>query len=288
MIYVRRDAGIIPQKVLDVAARAQVELQGMSRPQRKAYIKKKSHIWRAFGRYLARMSYGKCWYSESPDPQSFFDVDHYRPKSEAKRAENEVDSPGYEWLAFSWENFRYAANCSNRVSTNDETGVVDGKGSWFPLLSDSVKADWDNRCEGAEHPVLLDPVHQPDVDLIEVQADGRMGPSRFAVGSAKLRVERSCKLYGLNLPAIKEARHRLMREVAQMLEVLSDMIEAANNSATPDQVADMQPIPKQHALIREKTKARSPYSKAVRAALGQAGYPELCAKPEEVDEKVAA
>ena len=35
------------------------------------------------------MSYGKCWYSEAPDPQSFLDVDHYRPKLEAKRS-NEV------------------------------------------------------------------------------------------------------------------------------------------------------------------------------------------------------
>ncbi len=131
-------------------------------------------------------------------------------------------------------------------------------------------------------------MHQPDVDLIDVQADGRMGPSRLAVGSAKLRVTRSCELYGLNLPAIKEARQRLMREVVEMLDVLADMIAAANSPVTPDQVADMQPIPKQCALIREKTKARSPYSKAVRAALRQAGYADLCAKPEEMDDLVAA
>src|SRR4029434_1678748 len=43
------------------------------------------------------MSYGKCWYSESLDPQSFFDVDHYRPKLEARRS-NDVTYPGYEWL----------------------------------------------------------------------------------------------------------------------------------------------------------------------------------------------
>ena len=50
------------------------------------------------------MSYGKCWYSESLDPQSFFDVDHYRPKLEARRSDDVTD-PGYAWLAFS-ENFR--------------------------------------------------------------------------------------------------------------------------------------------------------------------------------------
>src|SRR6185369_9199267 len=213
MIYVRRNAGIIPEKVLDVAARAEAELEALPANQRRAFIKKKSHIWRAFGRYLAKMSYGKCWYSESPDPQSFFDVDHFRPKCEAKRSENETDNPGYEWLAFSWENFRYAANCSNRLRENDETGVVEGKGSWFPLLEGSVKAHWGDRCEAHENPILLDPVKQADVDLVDVQADGRVGPSKLAVGSAKLRVKRSSELYGLNLPGIKGVRLRLMREI---------------------------------------------------------------------------
>jgi hypothetical protein len=51
------------------------------------------------------MSYGKCWYSESLDPQSFFDVDHFRPKAEAIRSEHEKYDC-YPSLAFSWENFQ--------------------------------------------------------------------------------------------------------------------------------------------------------------------------------------
>lgn len=46
------------------------------------------------------MSYGKCWYSEAKDAGANFDVDHFRPKAEAKRAENLVDVEGYAWLAF--------------------------------------------------------------------------------------------------------------------------------------------------------------------------------------------
>jgi len=276
MIYVRRDPSIIPQKLLDVAARAQNELEGKSPAERKTYIKKKSHIWRAFGRHLAKMSYGKCWYSESPDPQSFFDVDHFRPKCEARRSETEVDTHGYEWLAFSWENFRYAANCSNRISTNDETGIVDGKGSWFPLLRGSPKACWNSRCEETEKAILLDPVKQSDVDLIQIEADGRVGPSRYAVGSAILRVTRSCELYGLNLPGIKAARQRLMRDMIDMLEVLNDLIVAANNSLATDPTVDKLPISKQCDLIRRKTTDQSPYSRAARAALIREGCPEMC------------
>jgi hypothetical protein len=289
MIYVRRNVALIPKKVLEVAARAQTKLNELKKPaDRRAFIKKKSHIWRAFGRYLADMSYGKCWYSESPDPQSFFDVDHYRPKLEARRSDTEVDKPGYEWLAFSWENFRYAANCSNRIRENIETGVVEGKGSWFPLLEGSVKASWTKRCEAEEGAVLLDPIKQSDVDLVEVKADGKIGASRLAVGNAKRRVEQSCKLYGLNLPGIKGARLRLMREVQGMVEVLADTLVAASDPEMAATIADRLPVGKQRDLIKLKTLPRSPYSKAARAALIDAGWAELCAKPEECDDLMAA
>ena len=68
MIYVRRDPNLIPEKLLKVAERAQQQLDRLPPTQRPAFIKKKSHIWRAFARYLVQMSYGKCWYSESLDP----------------------------------------------------------------------------------------------------------------------------------------------------------------------------------------------------------------------------
>jgi len=288
MIYVQRKAEIIPEKVLKVAARAQAELEGLPPNQRRTFIKKKSHIWRAFGRYLSKMSYGKCWYSESPDPQSFFDVDHYRPNLEAKRSETETDKPGYEWLAFAWENLRYAANCSNRISENLDTGAVEGKGSWFPLLDGSVKARWEDRCEVNENPILLDPVHQPDVDLTDVGADGRVVPSKIAVGSSKLRVQRSCELYGLNLPRIKGARLRVMREVQAMLDVLVKSIEAANGPAMPDQAADRIPVNQQRDIIRAKTLPESPYSKAARAEIFRAGWADILPKPEEYADLRAA
>lgn len=163
MIYVKRDPALIPEKVLKIAERAQQDLEALPPEERKAFIEKKSHVWRAFGRYLAKMSYGKCWYSESDDPQSFFDVDHFRPKKAAKRADG-VEDDGYPWLAFSWENFRYSAGRSNRLNTDEGTEAVVGKGSWFPLLEGSVKADWNHRCENKEGAVLLDPTKQQDVE----------------------------------------------------------------------------------------------------------------------------
>jgi hypothetical protein len=277
MIYVRRDGSIIPAKLLAVAARAQHELNALDEPARRAFIKKKAHIWRKFGCYLAQMSYGKCWYSESPDPQSFFDVDHYRPKLEAKRSESQTDVPGYEWLAFSWENFRYAANCSNRLNQNIETGAMEGKGSWFPLLQGSVKASWTNRCEAQERAILLDPTVQADIDLIEIQDDGRVGPSRLSVGTAKVRVSRSCELYGLNLPRLKEARLRLMREMHGLIEALSKTVTSAASTHTPDEIADSLPVVELCKLIREKTLPSGAYSRAAKRVVIREGWAELSA-----------
>ena len=273
MIFVKRDLTLIPQKVLKVAERAQKKLETLNTPtERREFIKKKSHIWRAFGKYLARMSYGKCWYSESPDPQSFFDVDHFRPKLEARRSDTEIDKPGYEWLAFSWDNFRYAANCANRESRNDETGVVEGKNSWFPLLVNSVKANWANRCELQEKPLLIDPCRKEEVKLVDVHDDGRIIPSKIAIGTKKIRVAQSGKYYGLNLPRIKEARQQIMRDVQDLIKILDDTVVAANAGPSATPVLDLLPIENQLEVILQKACPRRPYSLAARAVIARSQW----------------
>ncbi len=110
VIYVNRNTVSIPGAILTAAIEAQEQLEALPAGQRAEFIRRRSHIWRAFRPYLCRVSYGK-WYSENPEVQSFLDVDHYRPKLEAKRSEVECD-PGYGRLAFSWGNFRLAAQRS--------------------------------------------------------------------------------------------------------------------------------------------------------------------------------
>lgn len=276
MIYVKRDASQIPEKLLAVAARAQERLETIPAEDRPKFIKQKSHIWRAFARHLSKMSWGKCWYSEADEPQSFFDVDHFRPKLSAKRSDAESDA-GYEWLAFSWENFRYTAQRSNRHSKNEDTDQLEGKGDWFPLLEGSPRACWDNRCVGDELPMLLDPVSRVDVRLIDVLDDGRMGSSRTCVGSAKERVERSIEIYGLNLPRLKAARLRVMRDINQLHETLSVLLA----NSTESHIADRQPITTLCELIHSKTLPTSHFSRAARAQLIRLGAGDLISTPEE-------
>jgi hypothetical protein len=278
LIYVRRDPALIPEKLLKVAERAQAELEELPPEDRIAFIKKKSHIWRAFNRILSRMSYGKCWYSESLDAQSFYDVDHFRPKSEAGRAPDVVDD-GYPWLAFSWENFRYAAQRCNRHSKDEDTGLVAGKGNWFPLMSGSPRATWQDRCEFSERPALLDPTNRNDVDLISVNSTGHVCPSVICIGSARLRVAESIGKYGLNLPNMVSARQRVMRDITDIHSTLMTLI--GTGELHPD-VADALPVDLQREQLRRKTFSDSAYSKAARARLVELGLGLLCAQPEDV------
>ena len=280
MIFVKRDPGLIPEKVIKAAERAQRILEGLPANERAAFIKKKSGIWKAFAPYLSKMSYGKCWYSESPEVHSFFDVDHYRPKLEAKRSAETIDD-GYEWLAFSWGNLRLSAQRSNRLSSDEETDETQGKASWFPLMEGSPKACWTNRCVGDEKPVLLDPAKKEDVRLIEVKADGRIGASRFCLGSKnKARVETSVKILGLDLPKLLEARRRAMRDIKNRVEDLLSIMEAAEAS---DTVASAIPIQERVNSLKEKTHPREPYTAAARSQLQSMGLTAaLCLQPEEV------
>lgn len=273
MIYVKCDPALIPQKLLDVATRAQEAIEDMAEDERKAFIEKKSHIWRAFARYLSAMSHGKCWYSESNDPQSFFDVDHFRPKKAAKRSDTSEDD-GYPWLAFSLENFRYSAGRSNRLSTDEVTQEVVGKGSWFPLFEGSPCATWDDRCLECEDLILLDPTIRNDVSLMDINPeDGRAVSSAICVGEKKrLRATRSIEIYGLNLGNLITARKRTMRQVGDDYANLMDIVSAGS---------DMRAVDRLQEQLRRATSSGAPYARAARARMFALGAGPFCAQAED-------
>lgn len=275
MIFVRRDPALIPEKVLRVAERAQTELEGLLHDQRARYIESKKHVWRAFARHLAKMSYGKCWYSESDCVQSFKDVDHYRPKKQAKRSDKESDD-GYPWLAFSWDNFRLAAQRSNQINRDDETEKSVGKGAWFPLIDGSPRATWDDRCINDEQPVLLDPTDPNDVALVEIDPDdGRAVPGLTCVGVPKrLRATGSIELYGLNLGNLISARKRVMREAEANYQNLLEVIGAGHDMAAIERLCQQ---------MRAATLPSAPYARAARAKLQVMGAAAFCAQPEHAE-----
>lgn len=274
MIYVKRNPGLIPKKVLEVAERAQAELEKLPADERVAFIKKKSHIWRGFKRYLRAMSYGKCWYSEAVGPQSPYDVDHFRPKAEARRTDTVTDD-GYPWLAFDWDNFRFSAERSNRPNKDEDTDELVGKVSWFPLESTSPLATWDDRCVKAEKPMLLDPTNPEDMKLIVVDVGGRIVPAKTCVGTDRQRAEFSIRCYGLNLTYLTEARREAMRKLDEQIAGVERLIDSAGVGG--DLAADMMELPKFCQPITESALPNSPYSLAALCHL-MVRFPHLLPK----------
>ena len=87
---------------------------------------------------------------------------------------------------------------------------------------------------------------------MEVGDDGHIVPSRVAVGSAALRVRRSAEIYGLNLPRIKGARAKVMRDIRQQVAAFEKSLEAATSVECSVRVADAIPIQDQETSMRER------------------------------------
>lgn len=277
MIYVKRDPNLIPEKLIKVAERAQEQLEALPPNERIAFIKKKSHIWRSFKRHLHAMSYGKCWYSEVMGPHSHYHVDHFRPKAEAQRSETDKDD-GYTWLAFDWDNFRYSSERSNSLSTDEDTGEIVGKSSWFPLVEGSAVACWDNRCTNIENPILLDPTKQSDVALIDIGSDGRVKPATLCTDVGKMRVKASTRYYGLNLPDTLAARRQIMIDLGDEVDKVLSLIADAEGAERP---GDPVQVERHRKTLTAWTMPNRAFTLAARAKLIELGLAEILAGPED-------
>jgi hypothetical protein len=98
----------------------------------RAEILEENPIWQELFIPLQNLSFGKCWYSEARDVMSDKDVDHFRPKNEARDLDGAVRD-GYWWLAYDWENYRFSSIYSNRRRKDkfDVEKEAGGKWSYF-------------------------------------------------------------------------------------------------------------------------------------------------------------
>jgi hypothetical protein len=106
-----------------------------------------------------------------------------------------------------------------------------------------------------------------------------MTSSAICVGSALARVDRSIKLYGLNLPRLVDAWKRVMRDVIDLYASLMDIVTTGKVDVS---LADALPVDRLVNQIRRATYPSSAYSKAARAQLQLLPNGlDLCAHPED-------
>lgn len=148
-----KESDELTAKLMELHRRGEIEA-------RNKLINDNNEHWGEIKSWLLSLSNNKCWFSEAREIFSHMDVEHFRPKLEAKEIDG-TKRDGYWWLAFDYRNFRACGNVGNRK-----------KGGWFPLKPGSLISTYDNQCEESETPYLLDPTDADDVELIGFDEEG--------------------------------------------------------------------------------------------------------------------
>lgn len=197
---------------------------------RNALIDANSAHWSALKDWLRALSAGKCWFSEVRELYSHYDVEHFRPKKEAKALDGSVRD-GYWWLAFNYMNFRVCGNVGNRK-----------KGGWFPLQTGSRCSTYAQQCEEMETAYLLDPVDNYDVNLLAFNEEGNAIARPDASAWETQRVTVTVERLKLNEHApLTEARRTIWAKVSQEIAVYQqsmDRCRAGGNEVAKQKARD--------------------------------------------------
>jgi hypothetical protein len=229
---------------------------------RKAFIDAHSAVWGKIKDKLLAMSFGKCWYSESPDAVSDWHVDHYRPKKRALD-EDKTEHEGYHWLAFDWENYRIAGSFPNSPHTDGE-GVTRGKWDYFPLANGSVRATWDNRDFGHEICLLLDPAKPTDPKLLTFDEEGVPIASDPKNPIAAHKVKTTVHFLYLDSPRLIAARKKKWRETTEWIEEYRD---SCPNDYAACTAQDFNRFERQLKRLSKLTGPKAAYAGTARACL---------------------
>jgi hypothetical protein len=178
------------------------------RKERNELIDDNSDHWGELKEWLLALSSGKCWFSEVRELYSHYDLEHFRPKKEAKALEATDHRDGYWWLAFDHMNFRVCGTVGNRK-----------KGGWFPLRQGSLCSTFAQPCEESEDTYLLDPINEDDVDLLAFDEEGKVIPAPWISGWEIHRVTETTKRLKLNEhQTLSEARRKVWQQASRLIE----------------------------------------------------------------------
>ncbi len=177
---------------------------------------------------------GKCAYCERKldDLEGGWELDLFRPASEAMDDAGKASSDHYWWLAYTWQNL-YPA-CRN---------CVRHKRTWFPTLGKRLKYP-QRQIHARDDGLLIDPCHDRPEWYLEFLRDGKMAPAMppYKRTRDKYRgLDRGAKtirILGLNRSELVESRRAVVKEheqtwpgVYEILDDVSAIVEALDREA---------------------------------------------------------
>jgi hypothetical protein len=167
---------------------------------------------------LGKLTEYKCWYSESKNPGSDKDVDHFRPKGSV--AEDPTHE-GYWWLAFDWKNYRYSCQWCNQRRVDAIHSTDGGKWDHFPLGLGSFRAKNENDDLDEENDFdLLDPTHPREWKLLTFRPDGHPIPAKPEGTREYDRAKASIFFYHLDRYEFVRDRKELVKRIRRIVEYM--------------------------------------------------------------------
>ena len=218
--------------------------------ERNQLIDDNSDHWRRLAPWLRALSFGKCWFSEAQELYSHYDVEHFRPKREAKGQDGTIRD-GYWWLAFDYLNYRLCGNVGNRK-----------KGGWFPLQEGSLCSSFEKQCEESETKFLLDPIKLSDVHLLAFDEEGKAVPAPGTSEWDCLRVDESVKRLKLNEHApLTEARRKIWTEVSRLIEDIKNAKSRCGKGGNPGAQEKLEELSRELKKLTQPTSELSSVAK---------------------------
>jgi uncharacterized protein (TIGR02646 family) len=177
-------------------------------------------IWRDLAKPLSALRNDKCWYSESKNPTSDKDVDHFRPKN---RVAEDTNHEGYWWLAFNWRNYRYSCQWCNQRRVDAANGTDGGKWDHFPVAPGSFRAQQEADIWENEEVDLLDPIDPDDWKLLTFLPNGQPTPAKLQGTREYDRAATSIQIYHLHCRELVRERKTLASRIKRLVEEM-DML----------------------------------------------------------------
>jgi uncharacterized protein (TIGR02646 family) len=196
-------------------ARRKAIKEGLDKP-------KRQKVWRDLAPYLAKLRNYKCWYSETQNPGSNKDVDHFRPKKEVAE---DPDHEGYWWLAFDWYNYRYSCQLCNQRRVDTANGTDGGKCEHFPLRPGSFRAKQEADKWQKEEVELLDPIDPEDWKLLTFLPNGQPTPSQAEGTREYARAKTSIHVYHLHYYEFVRERRVKATEIRLIVEDIDEIYQ---------------------------------------------------------------
>lgn len=188
---------------------------------------------------LEKLFFGKCAYCEGRYSGIHpVDIEHWRPKAEVIVDENGQERRfGYYWLAADWENLLPSCIDCNRIRTHfdfiERKNITLGKGNWFPLASDTKRADGLDE-EKDEKPLLLNPCHDRPENYLEFHEEGFIKPKLNAQGQPDEKALASIRFYALNRAELVQERRERILLIKQKMATIRSLANLLEQETMPD------------------------------------------------------